>query len=155
LAALGTDTGGSIRQPAALCGIVGLKPTYGRVSRYGVQSMASSFDQVGILTKTVADARILLDVISGYDTSDSQSNRKADEKNFLETSLTRPDEIRIAVPNEAFTEALDTSIEKLFREKIAELQSLGYQVEFVDFPILKQASPIYYMLISAEVTSNL
>jgi aspartyl-tRNA(Asn)/glutamyl-tRNA(Gln) amidotransferase subunit A len=155
LAALGTDTGGSIRQPAALCGIVGLKPTYGRVSRYGIQSMASSFDQVGVLTKTVADARILLDIISGYDERDAQSDKKADEKDFLFPSQVSPESVRIAVPNEAFTEALDPRVEKLFREKIAELQSLGYQVEFVDFPILKQASPIYYMLISAEVTSNL
>lgn len=155
LAALWTDTGWSIRQPAALCGIVWLKPTYGRVSRYGVQSMASSFDQVGTLTKTVADARILLDVISGYDESDAQSDKRADEKDFLKPSLMHPSEVRIAVPNEAFSEALDSRVEKLFREKIVELQSLGYQVEFVDFPILQQASPIYYMLISAEVTSNL
>jgi len=75
---LGSDTGGSIRQPSAFCGIVGLKPTYGRVSRYGVQSYASSFDQVGVMTKTVADARILLEVISGYDAHDSQSDKKAD-----------------------------------------------------------------------------
>ena len=117
--------------------------------------MASSFDQVGTLTKTVADARILLGVISGYDEHDAQSDQKADEKDFLSPSSLSPERVRIAVPNEAFTEALDPRVEKLFREKIAELQSLGYVVEFVDFPILQQASPIYYMLISAEVTSNL
>jgi aspartyl-tRNA(Asn)/glutamyl-tRNA(Gln) amidotransferase subunit A len=155
LGALGTDTGGSIRQPAALCGIVGLKPTYGRVSRYGVQSMASSFDQVGVLTQTVADARMLLEVIAGYDENDSQSDKKADEKDFSVASNRQPPDIRIAVPNESFTEALDPRVESLFREKLETLKTQGYQVEFVDFPILKQVAPMYYMLISAEVTSNL
>jgi len=79
IAALGTDTGGSVRGPAAFCGIVGFKPTYGMVSRYGVQSMASSFDQVGVLTKTVEDAEILLDAIRGFDERDSNSDKRADE----------------------------------------------------------------------------
>jgi aspartyl-tRNA(Asn)/glutamyl-tRNA(Gln) amidotransferase subunit A len=117
--------------------------------------MASSFDQVGVLTRTVADARLLLGVISGYDEKDSQSDQKADNKDFLTASNMQPSEIKIAVPNEAFTSALDPRIEKLFREKIAELKAQGYQVDFVDFPILKQVAPMYYMLISAEVTSNL
>ena len=117
--------------------------------------MASSFDQVGTLTKTVADARILLNVISGYDPHDSQSDKKADIKDFLVPSNIPASEIRIAVPNEAFNEALDPRMKTLFRQKIDELKSLGYQVEFVDFPILKQVIPVYYMLISAEVTSNL
>jgi aspartyl-tRNA(Asn)/glutamyl-tRNA(Gln) amidotransferase subunit A len=78
IAALGTDTGGSIREPAAFCGIVGLKPTYGMVSRYGVQSMASSFDQVGVMTKTVEDAEILLNAIRGFDERDSQSDLRSD-----------------------------------------------------------------------------
>jgi aspartyl-tRNA(Asn)/glutamyl-tRNA(Gln) amidotransferase subunit A len=117
--------------------------------------MASSFDQVGVLTKTVADARLLLNVIAGYDENDSQSDKKADTKDFLVASKMLPSEIKIAIPNEAFTAALDPRVEKLFREKIAELKEQGYQVDFVDFPILKQVAPIYYMLISAEVTSNL
>ena len=79
IAALGTDTGGSVRQPAAFCGIVGMKPTYGMVSRYGVQSMASSLDQVGVMTKTVEDAEILLGAIAGFDARDSQSDLRADE----------------------------------------------------------------------------
>ena len=154
LAALWTDTWGSIRQPAALCGIVGLKPTYGRVSRYWVQSMASSFDQVWVLTKTVEDARILLDAICGYDENDSQSNKKSDKKDFDNLNLKESD-IKIAVPNEAFTEALDPRVKELFLAKIDELKSHWYTVDYVDLPILKHVSAIYYMLISAEVTSNL
>lgn len=152
--ALWTDTWWSIRQPAALCGIVWMKPTYGRVSRYGVQSMASSFDQVWVLTKTVADARILLNAISGYDMHDSQSNKKADIKNFESVDL-KENSIKIAVPNEAFTEALDPRVKELFLAKIEELRSHWYQVDYVDFPILKHVWAMYYLLISAEVTSNL
>ncbi len=154
LAALWTDTWGSIRQPAALCGIVWLKPTYWRVSRYGVQSMASSFDQVWILSKTVEDSRIMLDVISWYDENDSQSNKKADKKDFDNLNL-KEDDIKIAVPNEAFTEALDPRVKELFLAKIEELKSLWYTVDYVDFPLLKHVWAMYYMLISAEVTSNL
>ena len=154
LAALWTDTWGSIRQPAALCGIVWLKPTYWRVSRYGVQSMASSFDQVWILSKTVADARIMINAISGYDENDSQSNKKADKKDFDNLNLNEND-IKIAVPNEAFTEALDLKVKDLFLAKIEELKSLWYTVDYVDFPLLKHVWAMYYMLISAEVTSNL
>ncbi len=154
IAALWTDTWGSIRQPAALCGIVGLKPTYGRVSRYGVQSMASSFDQVWVLTKTVEDARIMLDAICGYDENDSQSRKKADIKDFDDLNLKESD-IKIAVPNEAINEALDSKVKDLFLTKIDELKSHWYTVDYVDLPILKHVSAIYYMLISAEVTSNL
>jgi aspartyl-tRNA(Asn)/glutamyl-tRNA(Gln) amidotransferase subunit A len=117
--------------------------------------MASSFDQVGTLTKTVADARLLLATIAGYDSNDVQTEKKSDEKGFLVASNRPASEIRIAVPNEAFNEALDTRVEKLFREKLEELKRLGYQVDRVDFPILQQVAPIYYLLISAEVTSNL
>jgi aspartyl-tRNA(Asn)/glutamyl-tRNA(Gln) amidotransferase subunit A len=117
--------------------------------------MGSSFDQVGTLTKTVADARLLLGTMAGYDVNDSNTEKKADEKDFLVASNRKPSEIYIAVPNEAFTSALDPRVEKLFRGKIAELKNQGYQVDLVDFPILQQVAPIYYMLISAEVTSNL
>ena len=154
LAALWTDTWGSIRQPAALCGIVWLKPTYWRVSRYWVQSMASSFDQVWVLTKTVEDARIMLDAICWYDENDSQSNKKSDKKDFDDLNLKESD-IKIAIPNEAINEALDSKVKQLFLAKIEELKSKWYQVDYVDLPILKHVSAIYYMLISAEVTSNL
>lgn len=154
LAALWTDTGWSIRQPAALCWIVWLKPTYWRVSRYWVQSMASSFDQVWVLTKTVSDARIMLEAISGYDINDSQSNKKADIKDFSELNLKESD-IKIAVPNEAFAEALDPKVKDLFLAKIEELKHHWYQVDYVDFPLLKHVWAMYYLLISAEVTSNL
>ena len=154
LAALWTDTWWSIRQPAALCGIVWLKPTYGRVSRYGVQSMASSFDQVWVFTITVADARIMLDVISWYDENDSKSNQKADNKDFVESSIKESD-IKIAVPNQAFTEALDEKIKDLFLAKIDELKSYWYHIDYVDFPLLEHVGAMYYMLIAAEITSNL
>ena len=154
LAALWTDTWGSIRQPAALCWIIWLKPTYGRVSRYGIQAMASSFEQVWVLSKTVEDARILLNIISWYDVNDSQSRKKADIKNFDDLNLNESD-INIAVPNEAINEALDSRIKDLFLAKIEELKSNWFKVDFVDLPILKHISAIYYMLISAEVTSNL
>ena len=154
LAALWTDTGGSIRQPASLCGIVGLKPTYWRVSRYGVQSMASSFDQVWVLSKTVEDARIMLDIICGYDENDGQSKKKADLKDFENLNL-KDSDVKIAVPNEVFNDALDCRVKELFLFKIDELKSHWFQVDFVDFPALKYVSAIYYMLISAEVTSNL
>jgi aspartyl-tRNA(Asn)/glutamyl-tRNA(Gln) amidotransferase subunit A len=119
--------------------------------------MGSSFDQVGTLTKTVADARVLLSVIAGYDSNDSNTKKKSDEKDFLITSNRKPSEIRIAVPQQAFTDALDTRVEQLFREKLEALKLQGYQVEFVDFPLLslEYIIPVYYLLISAEVTSNL
>ena len=154
IAALWTDTWGSVRWPAALCGIVWMKPTYGRVSRYGIQAMASSFEQVWVLSKTVEDARILLNIISWYDVNDSQSRKKADIKNFDDLNLNESD-INIAVPNEAINEALDSRIKDLFLAKIEELKSNWFKVDFVDLPILKHISAIYYMLISAEVTSNL
>lgn len=154
LAAFWTDTWGSVRWPAALCGIVWMKPTYWRISRYWVQSMASSFDQVGVITKNVEDARLLLDIVSWYDENDSQSRKKADKKDFANLNLKESD-IKIAVPNEAINEALDPKVKELFLAKIEELKSQWFQVEYVDFPILKHISAIYYMLISAEVTSNL
>ena len=155
VAALWTDTWGSVRQPASHCGVVGLKPTYGRISRYGVQSMASSFDQVGTFTKTVEDARILLGYLAGKDKNDSQTGENSDFKDFLQAQTIVPSETKIAVPNEVFWECLDERVEKCFREKIEELKKQGFTVDFIDFPLLKEAAPIYYILISAEVTSNL
>ncbi|MFZ2911630.1 MAG: Asp-tRNA(Asn)/Glu-tRNA(Gln) amidotransferase subunit GatA, partial [Candidatus Absconditicoccaceae bacterium] len=153
IAALGTDTGGSVRQPASFCGIVGLKPTYGRVSRYGVQSMTSSFDQVGTFTKTIQDARILLSSIAGFDPQDSQSDPRADNLDFLEYS--DPKTLKIALPKEVFTDGLDPKVKAKFLETIEKLKSAGFQVDEISIPPLAYAVPIYYTLMPAEVSTNL
>lgn len=156
LAALGTDTGGSVRQPAFMCHIVGLKPTYGRVSRYGVQAQASSFDQVWVLTKTVEDAAILLDVIAGQDDKDATSVAKDDHASWF-SALEKKDLkwIKIAVLNEFFTEWVDPLIEQQTRAMIAKAESLGATIEYMDFPLLQYIVPTYYILTPAEVSTNL
>jgi aspartyl-tRNA(Asn)/glutamyl-tRNA(Gln) amidotransferase subunit A len=154
LASLGTDTGGSIRQPAAFCGLVGLKPTYGRVSRYGIIAYASSFDQVGPVTKNVKDAALILEVIAGKDEFDATlsskvvtefSNLQAPKKNM-----------RIAYITETIeTEGIDPEIKAAMYNRVKALQADGHTVEPVSFPYLKYAVPTYYVLTTAEASSNL
>ncbi|MCF7834483.1 Asp-tRNA(Asn)/Glu-tRNA(Gln) amidotransferase subunit GatA [Candidatus Gracilibacteria bacterium] len=153
IAALGTDTGGSVRQPASFCGIVGLKPTYGRVSRYGVQSMASSLDQVGTFTKTVEDARILLSSIAGFDPQDSQSDKRADNIDFLDYS--DPKNFKIGLPTEVLGEGLDPKVKSKFLETIEKLKSEGFQIDEISIPPLTYSVPMYYTLMPAEVSTNL
>lgn len=159
IAALGTDTGGSIRQPAALCGIVGMKPTYWMVSRYGVQSMASSLDQVGVLTKTVEDAEILLKSIAWFDERDSQSDSRADK--FVRSGNVegwkggKVKELKIAVPKEALGEGLDPRIKELFLKRVDQLREQGFEIKEIDVPVLAYALSIYYTLMPAEVSTNL
>lgn len=157
MGALGTDTWGSIRQPAAWCGIVGMKPTYGMVSRYGVQSMASSLDQVGVMTKTVEDAEILLKAIAGFDIKDSQSDPKADkfvnDTDVLdETSVKK---FKIWIPKEVLWEGLDPEIKKMFLTTIEKIRARGIFVEEISVPMLSYAVPMYYTLMPAEVSTNL
>ncbi|MCK9467099.1 MAG: Asp-tRNA(Asn)/Glu-tRNA(Gln) amidotransferase subunit GatA [Candidatus Absconditabacterales bacterium] len=152
VAALGTDTGGSIRQPAAFCGIVGLKPTYGRISRYGVQSMASSLDQVGTFTKTIDEAEILLKAIMGFDPKDSQSDKRANE---LIKSNKKISEYKIALPKQAFGDGLDPKIKNKILETVEKLRAKGVQVDEIDLPILDYVVSIYYTLMPAEVSTNL
>lgn len=154
IAALGTDTGGSVRQPASFCGIVGLKPTYGRVSRYGVQSMASSLDQVWVITKTVEDAGILLKAIAGYDTHDAQSCPEADtwQQPTYKNDVKKP---KLALPKEALGEGLDPRIKTRFLEYIKKLKGLWWEIEEIDLPIMGYAVPMYYTLMPAEVSTNL
>lgn len=128
------------------------------VSRYGVQSMASSFDQVGVLTKTVADAELLLKAIAGYDPQDSQSDPRADEfVRNVEGKMQSAEckKFRIAVPKQALGEGLDPRIKDLFLSKVAQLKAAGYSVEEVDMPLLAYALSIYYTLMPAEVSTNL
>jgi len=155
VAALGSDTGGSIRQPAACCGVVGLKPTYGRVSRYGLVAFASSLDQIGPITKDVTDAAILLNVIAGHDALDSTSAdlpvpdyTRALKKKDLK-------KLKIGVPREYFADGIDPEVDQTVREAIAELKRLGGEVEEIALPTTGAAIATYYVIATAEASSNL
>ena len=154
LATLGSDTGGSIRQPAAFCGIVGLKPTYSRVSRYGLIAYASSFDQIGPLTNTVQDSALLLEVIAGEDEFDSTvSTRKVEEYSKLKL-CDKPK--RIAYIKECLeSKGLDPEIKQVIENKIEELKSEGHIVDPISFPYLDYLVPTYYVITTAEASSNL
>jgi aspartyl-tRNA(Asn)/glutamyl-tRNA(Gln) amidotransferase subunit A len=155
LAALGTDTGGSIRQPASFCGIVGLKPTYGRVSRYGAAAYASSFDQIGPLTKNVEDAALILEVMAGKDGYDSTASSKP-VPSYSKGLAKKPANLRIAYLNDCVTsEGLDPEIKVRIFEIIEKLKGLGHLVEPVSFPFLDYVIPTYYILTTAEASSNL
>jgi len=154
LGALGTDTGGSIRQPAAHSGIVGLKPTYGRVSRYGVIAYASSLDQVGPLAQNVRDAAFLLETIAGHDPFDSTSVAQpvpayAEQ---LDAGITG---MRIGLPKEYFVEGMQPEVADAVRAAVSQLQSLGAVVEDVSLPHTEYAVPAYYLIATAEASSNL
>jgi aspartyl-tRNA(Asn)/glutamyl-tRNA(Gln) amidotransferase subunit A len=155
LAALGTDTGGSIRQPASFCGIVGLKPTYGRVSRYGAIAYASSFDQIGPLTKNIEDAAILLEVMAGKDAYDSTVSSKPVPSYSAEIK-NAPSKLRIAYLEDCLqSEGLDAEIKNRMVQVIDELKAMGHIVEPVRFPFLDYIIPTYYILTTAEASSNL
>ena len=152
VAALGTDTGWSVRQPAAMCGIVWMKPTYGRISRYGVQSMASSLDQVGTMTKTVDDAEILLKSVMWFDERDSQSDKRAD---VLEKSNKTVNQYKIALPKQCFWEWLDPKIKERVLSVVDKLKILWVQFDEIDLPILDAGISVYYTLMPAELSTNL
>jgi len=154
LAALGSDTGGSIRQPAAFCGIVGLKPTYARVSRYGLIAYASSFDQIGPLTNNVEDAALLLEVIAGADNFDSTVSSRAVEEYTKAKFDNKPK--RIAYIKECLeSKGLDAEIKQVVEDKISKLKSEGHIVEPASFPYLDYLVPTYYVITTAEASSNL
>lgn len=154
IASLGTDTGGSIRQPAAFCGIVGLKPTYGRVSRYGVIAFASSLDQMGPMTKDVEDCAILMNVIAGHDPKDSTSIDQAvpDYTSFLNQSIKG---MKIGIPKEYFVEGMDKEVEAAVHKAIDQLKSLGAEIIEVSLPNTEYATATYYIIAPAEASSNL
>jgi aspartyl-tRNA(Asn)/glutamyl-tRNA(Gln) amidotransferase subunit A len=152
--ALGSDTGGSIRQPASLCGIVGLKPTYGRVSRYGLIAFASSLDQIGPLSRTVADAALTLEVLSGADRRDSTAASN-DVPRFLEALSGDARGLRVGVPRHLLEDGLDDDIRARFDESIAALEALGATIRVVELPNSTYAIPVYYLVGTAEASSNL
>ncbi|MFA6525258.1 MAG: Asp-tRNA(Asn)/Glu-tRNA(Gln) amidotransferase subunit GatA [Patescibacteria group bacterium] len=152
--ALGSDTGGSTRQPAAFCGVVGLKPTYGRVSRYGLIALASSLDQIGPITRTVEDSALVLNAIAGQDAKDSTTalipvedytkNLKKDIKG-----------LRIGIPKEYFVGGIDKNVEKNIRAAIKQLENMGASVREVSLPYTDYALAVYYIILPAEASSNL
>lgn len=148
LASFGSDTGGSIRQPAALTGIVGFKPTYGRVSRSGLIAMASSLDQIGPFAKTVEDAEILYNAVRGKDSLDSTT---IDD----ETYKTRKSKKVIGVPRAFFANTLDKDVAENFETSLRKFESLGYTIKDIELPNLKYSLAVYYILMPAEVSSNL
>jgi len=150
--ALGSDTCGSIRQPAAFCGVVGLKPTYGAVSRYGLIAMASSLDQIGPITKTVEDAKIVFEAISGKDPLDSTSI----ETLKLQTTNYKLQNLRIGVPKEYFTKGIDPEVEKIVRSAIKKYEIAGAKIEEISLPYSTHHSlATYYLIMPSEVSANL
>ncbi len=154
LASLGSDTGGSIRQPASLCGVVGLKPTYGRVSRYGLVAFASSLDQVGPLCRDVRDCALMLNVIGGYDSRDSTSV-KQDVPDFTASLVEDIRGLRIGIPREYFVEGLDPEVEAVVQNGIGLLREAGAQIVDVSLPHTEYCVAVYYLIASAEASSNL
>lgn len=153
-AALGSDTGGSIRQPASLCGVVGLKPSYGRVSRYGLVAFASSLDQVGPFTRTVEDMTWLLEAIAGHDPSDSTS-MDTPVPNFHAALKDDIRGLRVGVPAEYFIEGIQPEVEAAIRAAIDQLDSMGAEIIEVSLPHTDTALPVYYLLAPAEASANL
>jgi len=152
--ATGTDTGGSIRQPASLCGITGIKPTYGRISRYGMIAYASSLDQAGPMTKTAEDAAIVLNSMAGFDSKDSTSAQKEtpDYTKNLGKSIKG---LKIGLPKEFFSEGLDSNVEQVIMQSISQFESMGAKIHEISLPNSAYAIPTYYIVAPCECSSNL
>ncbi|OGZ24745.1 MAG: aspartyl/glutamyl-tRNA amidotransferase subunit A [Candidatus Nealsonbacteria bacterium RIFCSPLOWO2_01_FULL_43_32] len=148
--ALGSDTGGSVRQPASFCGVVGLKPTYGAVSRYGLIAFASSLDQIGPITKTVEDAKIVFEAIAGQDPLDSTSVESKIRNSKFEIR-----NLKIGMPKEYFVKGIDPSIERLVKEAIRKYEKAGAKLIEVSLPHTEAALPAYYMINPSEASANL
>ena len=152
--ATGTDTGGSIRQPSSLCGITGIKPTYGLVSRYGMIAYASSFDQAGVMTKTAEDSAILLNLIAGFDEKDSTSVNRNNE-DYLKTINDSIQGLTIGLPKEFFSDGLDDKVANKIMLAVKEFESMGLKVKDISLPHSNYAIPSYYIIASCECSSNL
>ncbi|TSC82809.1 MAG: aspartyl-tRNA(Asn)/glutamyl-tRNA (Gln) amidotransferase subunit A [Parcubacteria group bacterium Gr01-1014_19] len=155
VAALGSDTGGSIRQPAGFCGVVGLKPTYGAVSRHGLIAMASSLDQIGPLTKTVEDAALVFQSIAGRDQFDATSIEKTYGEELWNPKLEDIKKLKIGIPEEYFGPGLEPEVVKVMEEVMTSLKSLGLEFKEISLPHTKYALSCYYIIMPAEVSSNL
>lgn len=152
---LGSDTGGSIRQPAAMCGVVGLKPTYGRVSRYGLVAMASSLDQIGPFARSVDDAATVLTAIEGGDTKDATSVQLKPEWKLPDELPSSMKGLRIGLPKEYFVSGMDPEVEASIRAAVETMESLGAEIKEVSLPHADHALAVYYILMPSEVSANL
>ena len=152
--ALGSETGGSIRQPAALCGVVGLKPTYGRVSRHGLIAMASSLDQIGPITKNVYDAALVMNVIAGHDEFDATTAKKnvPDYTKSLEKEIKG---LKVGIPKEFFRDGLSVEVAERIKSTISILESIGCNIAEVSIPNFEYALAAYYVIVPSEVSANL
>jgi len=161
--ALGSDTGGSIRQPASFCGVTGLKPTHGAISRYGLIAFASSLDQIGPLTKTVEDCRIVFEAISGKDEMDSTSVKMPKMQNTPKQSLRdatgqakyKIQDTRIGVPKEYFIKGMNVEVEKIIKKAVKKIENLGAKIEEISLPHAEYALPCYYIIAPSEASANL
>lgn len=152
--ALGSDTGGSIRQPASFCGVVGMKPTYGRVSRYGLVAFASSLDQIGPVTRDVTDCAHIMNIISGYDKRDSTSVN-SEVPDYTKSLVNDVKGLKIGLPKEYFVPGMDEDVEKAVRAAIKQLEDLGAEVVEISMPHTEYAVSAYYLIAPAEASSNL
>lgn len=155
IAALGSDTGGSIRQPAAFCGVVGLKPTYGNVSRHGLIAMASSLDQIGPFAKNVEDAALIFKSIAGKDRFDSTAVENPQLEDFKLEEPRDPKKLRVGVPKEFFKNGLDSEVKGVVEHAIAKLEKAGAQIKEISLPHVEYSLPTYYIVVPSEVSSNL
>ena len=154
-AALGTDTGGSVRQPASFCGVTGLKTTYGRVSRYGLVAFGSSLDTVGVLAQTAEDAALIFSAMAGHDPLDATSARVETLHCNVSTIATSLRGLRVGVPQEYFIEGMQAEVEEKTRAAIGQMQALGAEIISVSLPHTEYALPVYYILAPAEASANL
>lgn len=152
--ALGSDTGGSIRQPASFCGVVGMKPTYGRVSRYGLVAYASSLDQIGPITKSVKDAALLLGVIAGHDAKDSTS-LDAHRNDIADAAAPTERKFKVGVPAEYYVQGMNSTVRQATDDTLQKLEAAGHEIVHLNLPHTEYAIPAYYLIASAEASSNL
>jgi len=155
MVALGSDTGGSVRQPAGFCDIVGLKPTYGRISRYGLVAFASSFDQIGVLARNCDDAALVLAVMAGKDVHDATSSYHAVTDYTAEMATVSVEGLKIGVPKEYFPESLNSDVARIVKGKLYELRDKGAELVDIHLPDSEYAIASYYILVTAEASSNL
>jgi aspartyl-tRNA(Asn)/glutamyl-tRNA(Gln) amidotransferase subunit A len=148
LGALGSDTGGSVRQPASFCGIVGFKPSYGMVSRYGLIAMASSLDQIGTFGKTVEDAKLIFDIIRGKDEMDATTIKS-------QKSKVKSQNLKIGIPKEYFGEGIDSKVKEVVEKNIKKFETIGAEIKEIDLSLTEYALPAYYIIMPAEVSANL